>query len=267
MNIYRGCSHACLYCDSRSACYGIDDFDTVKAKKDALTLIERDLKKKKQKGVVATGAMSDPYNPGEEKEELTRGALKLLDVYGFGAAIATKSVLVARDIDLLKKITAKSPVIVKITITAADDGLAKKIEPHANTSSERFAALKTLADNGIYGGVLLMPVLPFITDTADNITAILHKAQESGAKFVYPYFGVTLRDKQRAYYLQKLTELFPGLREKYLRQYGNRYHCMSPAAKKLYALTGNFCSEWGLDHKMPDIVKSYKKGYGQLSLF
>lgn len=269
MNIYRGCCHSCIYCDSRSNCYRIDDFDTVKAKKNALEIIRADLNRKKKVGVVATGAMSDPYNPFEEKEELTRNSLKIISDYGFGIAVATKSALVARDIDILKNIKSKSPIIIKITVTTADDCLCKKIEPGVSLSSERFKALKLLSDNEIYCGILLMPVLPFINDTMENITEILDKAKNSGAKFVYPFFGLTLRENQRDYYYQKLDELFPGIKDKYIKQYGNKYGCESPQAKKLYTAFSNHCNSVGLLYKMPDIIKSYKQvyDYRQISLF
>ena len=161
MNIYRGCCHGCIYCDSRSACYQIDHFDTVRAKEDALRIIRDDLRRKVKTGVVGTGAMSDPYNPFEKKEELTKHALQLVDAFGFGAAIATKSDLILRDIDILSDIKEHSPVLCKITITAAGDGLASKLEPGVCPSSARFEAVKMLSEAGIFTGILLMPVLPF----------------------------------------------------------------------------------------------------------
>lgn len=153
MNIYKGCCHGCIYCDSRSECYRIDNFDTVRAKKEALVLINKELKSKKKKGVVGTGAMSDPYNPFEEKYCLTRGALELINSHGFGVSIATKSSLITRDIDILKKIKSHSPVLAKITITTCDDELCKKIEPNVAAASKRFEAIKKLSDNGIFAGI------------------------------------------------------------------------------------------------------------------
>ena len=196
MNIYKGCCHGCIYCDSRSECYGIEDFDRVRAKK-MLWIIARDLKSKRKTGVVGMGAMSDPYNPFEKEYELTRGALKLIHKYGFGVSIATKSDLIVRDIDLLKSIQTHSPVLAKITITTCDDALCKKIEPNVALSSKRFEAIKKLSDHGIFVGILLMPVLPFIEDNEENIMGIIHLAHKSGAKFIYPAFGVTLRQNQR----------------------------------------------------------------------
>ena len=165
MNIYRGCSHGCIYCDSRSECYRNDDFDTVCAKQDALRIIRDDLRRKTQPGVVSTGAMSDPYNPFERTEQLTRHALELLAAYGFGAAIATKSDLICRDIDVLHEIHATAPVLCKLTVTTADDALARAIEPHAPPPSARLDALARLSDAGLTTCILLMPVLPWLTDT------------------------------------------------------------------------------------------------------
>ena len=269
MNIYKGCCHGCIYCDSRSECYHIDNFDTVRAKENALFLIERDLKSKRKTGVIGTGAMSDPYNPFEKEYELTRGALKLIDRYGFGISIATKSDLLTRDIDLLKRIKQHSPVLVKITVTAFNDKLSRKLEPDAPASSKRFEAVKQLSDNGIFAGLLMMPVLPYLEDTEENVKAILYKAHEAGAKFVFPAFGVTLRQNQREWFYSKLDIMYPGLKEKYIKAFGNSYECHSPDAKQLMAMTKQECGKLGLLYKMEDIIKGYKQGYyeKQLPLF
>lgn len=269
MNIYRGCSHGCIYCDSRSSCYRDANFDTIKVKEDALRVIRDDLRRKIKSGVVATGAMSDPYNPTEQKLLLTRNALELLNAFEFGVAIDTKSSLITRDLDILQDIKAHSPTIVKMTITNADDDLCRKIEPHVSVSSDRFRALNILAEGGIYCGVLMMPVLPFINDTEENINGLLEKAAESGARFVYPAFGMTLRDGNREYYYEKLDQLFPGLKEKYIKKYGNRYSCSSPKAKKLWELFQNKCETLGMAYDMKTITRQYKRGYydRQLTLF
>ena len=169
MNLYRGCCHGCIYCDSRSNCYNIVEFDKVKIKKDCLTILENQLKTKRKTGVIQIGAMSDTYNPFEKKYEITRNALKLIDKYGFGVAIATKSDLILRDIDILKKINEHSPVIIKFTITTFDDDLSKIIEPNVCPTSLRVEALKKLNLEGISTVVWLSPILPFINDTKSNI--------------------------------------------------------------------------------------------------
>ncbi|EHJ02214.1 Radical SAM domain protein [Clostridium sp. DL-VIII] len=269
MNIYKGCCHGCIYCDSRSECYRIDNFDVVRAKENALALINKELKSKKRTGVIGTGAMSDPYNPFEREYKLTRGALELINTYGFGVSLITKSDLVIRDIDILKKIKSHSPVLVKITITTCSDELCKKIEPNVAVSSKRFSAIKELSENGIFAGILLMPVLPFLEDDEENIRNIVKKAYENGAKFIFPSFGVTLRQNQRDWYYKKLDEKFPGIKQKYIKQFGNNYECYSPKAKQLWNLFKEDCERYGIVYKMSDIIKAYKKGYekDQLSLF
>ena len=271
MNIYRGCCHGCIYCDSRSDCYHIEDFDTVKAKERALEIIRDDLRRKVKRGVVGTGAMSDPYNPFEKREQLTRHALELVSAYGFGAAIATKSDLITRDIDVLREIAAHSPVLCKITITTADDTLAARVEPHAPSSSSRFAAVRELSRAGLFAGVLLMPVLPFLEDEPDNIREIVRMAAESGARFIYPAFGMTLRANQRDWYYEKLDTLFPGrgLRETYEKRYGSAYECRSPRAAALWKLFVEECGRHGLLYRMQEIIRGYKTGYetAQLRLF
>lgn len=269
MNIYRGCSHGCIYCDSRSDCYGNKDFDTVKVKENALQIIRNDLRRKIRSGVVSTGAMSDPYNPHERDLCLTRNALELLNAFEFGVAIDTKSSLVARDADILRDIKTHSPVIVKMTVTTADDGLCSKLEPRAAVSSERFGALKALSEAGIYCGVLMMPILPFINDTEDNICGILDHARDAGARFVYPAFGMTLRAGNREYYYERLDDAFPGISGKYIKRYGDNYHCGSPRAAKLWNAFKSRCEDLGLLYNMEDIIRQYKAGYGerQLSFF
>ncbi len=259
MNIYKGCNHGCIYCDSRSSCYRVKDFDQVRAKENVLALLERELKSKRKTGVVGLGAMSDPYNPFEKQYRLTRGTLERINRFGYGIAIATKSSLIERDIDLLKEISQHSPVLIKITITAADDALCRKIEPHVSVSSQRLRTIKKLSQEGIFVGILCMPVLPFIEDTEKNISDILDLAYENGAKFVYPKFGVTLRENQREWYFDKLDVLFPSLKEEYIRYYGNSYECISPKAKELWHVFREKSNQYGLLYKMDDIVMAYKK--------
>ena len=243
----------------------------MRVKADALTLLEKELRAKRRPGIVTMGAMSDPYNRFEERELLTRHALELLDAFGFGAAIATKSDLIIRDLDVLKGIQEHSPVLCKVTVTTMDDRLASKIEPRAPSSSRRLNAVERLAGAGIFTGILLMPALPFLEDNEENILGIVRRAAECGARFIYPAFGVTLRQNQRDYFLEKLEELFPGqgLKERYVRQYGSAYECRSPKAKALWDTFTAACSETGLLYKMQDIVRGYKQGYGdrQLTLF
>jgi DNA repair photolyase len=261
MNIYKGCCHGCIYCDSRSECYRVENFDEVRGKENALTIIERELKSKRKTGVIGTGSMSDPYNPFEKEYLLTRGALKLINKHGFGVSIVTKSDLILRDIDILKEIQSHSPVLVKITITTCDDELCKKVEPNVSLSSKRFQGIKELSKEGIFAGVLLMPVLPFLEDNEENIKGIVQLAHENGAKFIYGAFGVTLRQNQRDWYYKKLDEQFPGLKEKYIKQFGNEYSCGSPKAAFLWKVFKNECEKVGILYKMEDIIKAYKQPY------
>ncbi|MDF2905864.1 MAG: Radical domain protein [Herbinix sp.] len=271
MNLYKGCCHGCIYCDSRSDCYQIPDFDTVRVKENAINIIREELRRKTKTGVIGTGAMSDPYNPYEEKYELTRQALTIIDTYHFGVAIATKSALIARDIDLLTRIKAHSPVICKITVTSFDDELSSKIEPGVHVSSERFEAIRKLTEAGIYTGVLMMPLLPYLNDTPDNVLSILHKAKECGARFIYPLFGLSLRNGQREHLYQKLEQYFPGqkLKDTYIKLYGSSYECHSPREKELRSLFTEECNRLGLLYRMEDIIKAYRKDYeySQLSFF
>ena len=258
MNLYRGCCHGCIYCDSRSSCYQNPDFDQVKAKADALRLLRDDLARKVRPAFISMGAMSDPYNPYEKELCLTRHALELIYAYGCGVAAATKSDLIVRDTDLYRDIQGQAPVICKMTITTMDDALAARLEPHAPSPSRRLAAVERLAGAGIFTGILLMPVLPFVEDSQANVLAVTEAAARAGARFVYAAFGVTMREGQRDYFLQRLDEAFPGqgLGERYRRRYGLRYQCASPWARALWEVFSNRCRELGLLYEMRHIVSA-----------
>ncbi|MDF2557205.1 MAG: radical protein [Bacillales bacterium] len=269
MNIYKGCSHGCIYCDSRSDCYHIENFDSVRAKENALQIIEQDLLSKRKKGVISSGAMSDPYNPFEQREELTRGALELIHRHRFGIHIMTKSDLVARDIDLFEKINKHSPVLVCMTITTIDDELCKKIEPRVSATFDRFAAIQKLTEHGLNTGVLMMPILPFVNDTIENVVGIVEAAAKAGAKFVYPAFGVTLRQNQRDYYYNQLDKHFPGLKQKYMNTYRYEYNCSSLNQKGLHIAFKNACEKEKLLYKINEIncLLKPKNEEEQLTLF
>jgi DNA repair photolyase len=262
MNIYRGCSHGCIYCDSRSDCYQIEDFNVVRAKENALNIIENDLKKKRKKGVVGTGAMSDPYNPFEKELHLTRDALFVLDKYRFGASITTKSSSVTRDIDVFQKIMEHSPTIVNITITTHEDELCKKIEPNVSVTSERFEAIRKLSDAGIFVGILMMPLLPFVNDTVENVRSIVEEAHEQGAKFIFPAFGMTTRVGQREWYLKEAEKIVPGLKDKYGMLYGDSYMCTSPNHKDIRRTFERECDRFGIIYEMNKIIEAYKREIG-----
>lgn len=233
MNLYRGCQHQCIYCDTRSSVYNIGDLSQIRVKKNALALLDKALNRRLPKATIGTGSMNDPYMPVERTENLTRQALELIAKRNFPVHIATKSDMVLRDMDIIKDI-GRIYSAVSITITTSDDALSKKIEPGAPVSSARFKALEELAAKGIYCGVLLMPVLPFITDTADNIREIVLRAKDAGASYILCMMGMTQREGQREYYYQKMDEGFPGIKDQYIQQFGDSYECSSKNADTLY---------------------------------
>lgn len=259
MNLYRGCPHRCIYCDSRSNCYHIENFDLVRGKENALYILEQELSKKREKGIIGIGAMSDTYNPLEKEYEQTRSALKLISKYGFGVSIDTKSDLILRDIDLLKEINSKNNVIIKFTITTPNDKLSKIIEPNVCVSSKRLQAIKILSDNGIFTGIMMNPMLPFITDNEEDIRYLVKHAYENGAKFIHTYMGMTLRENQRDYYFDKLDQHFIGIKEKYIKYYGDKYNCVVLNYKRLYKVFADECTKYGILYDMKDIIKAYKK--------
>ncbi len=258
MNLYQGCPHGCIYCDSRSNCYQIKNFDKVRGKQNEIEILNRELNSKRKKGVIGIGAMSDTYSVFEKQYQITRQALELISNYHFGVSIETKSDLIMRDMDLFQKINSKADVILKFTITTADDDLSRKIEPRVSSSSERLRAMKQLADAGLYVGTLLTPILPFITDSEENIRKVIQLSAENGAKFVFTMGGVTLRENQRDYFFQELDKLFPSLKEKYIRNFGNQYFC-GPPNQNLKDIFEKECQKYGLLYKMEDIIKDYKK--------
>lgn len=263
MNIYRGCEHGCIYCDSRSECYRIANFQDVLVKVNAPKLLKAELRKKRKKGTIGTGAMSDPYTPAERKYKLTEEALKLIAEHRFPLHITTKSNLILRDIDILQEIS-RIYASVAFTLTTVDDNLARKIEPGAPLPSERLKAMGILSTLGISAGVTMMPILPFIEDNEENILGIVKAAKYYGAEFIYPYIGMTLRDRQREYYYDKLDLLFPGLKEKYHKRFGTRYSCLGNNVRRLYDILREACKKEGISTKMPSYAN--KVSSMQLSL-
>jgi len=243
MNLYRGCQHRCIYCDSRSACYQIEDFDReILVKANAIELLRKELASKRVKGTIGTGSMNDPYMPLEADLNLTGRALGVIAEFGFPVHVMTKSDLVLRDLDTLCQIN-QAYAAVSFTITTADDELGRKLEPGAAVVSDRFRAMKVLSDHGIHTGVTMMPILPFIEDNEENVRQIVEQAHVHGASYIIPWFGMSLRDRQRAYYYHKLDALFPGLRERYEQAFGDRYSCPSPNAHRLAQQFDQLCEE------------------------
>ena len=248
MNIYRGCLHGCIYCDSRSLCYQMNHkFEDIEVKANAVGLLENTLRRKRNKCMIGTGAMSDPYMPIEEKLGNMRKCLEVIERYGFGVTMITKSTKVLRDLDLLKKINEKSKCVVQMTLTTYDEDLCRSVEPNVETTYERFRALEILHDNGIPTVVWLCPILPFINDTEENIRGILDYCVRAKVKGIINFdMGVTLRDGNREYFYKKLDEHFPGLKEKYIRMYGNSYQLSSPNSRQLNMIYKSECIKNGI---------------------
>lgn len=273
MNIYRGCLHGCIYCDSRSLCYQMNHkFEDIEVKANAVGLLENTLRRKRNKCMIGTGAMSDPYMPIEEKLGNMRKCLEVIERYGFGVTMITKSTKVLRDLDLLKKINEKSKCIVQMTLTTYDEDLCRIVEPNVETTYERFRALEILRDNGIPTVVWLCPILPFINDTEENIRGILDYCVRAKVKGIINFdMGVTLRDGNREYFYKKLDEHFPGLKEKYIRMYGNSYQLSSPNSRQLNMIYKSECIKNGIMcdvNECFEYLNKYEDKYGgeQISL-
>ena len=273
MNIYRGCLHGCIYCDSRSLCYQMNHkFEDIEVKANAVGLLENTLRRKRNKCMIGTGAMSDPYMPIEEKLGNMRKCLEVIERYGFGVTMITKSTKVLRDLDLLKKINEKSKCIVQMTLTTYDEDLCRIVEPNVEATYERFRALEILHDNGIPTVVWLCPILPFINDTEENIRGILDYCVRAKVKGIINFdMGVTLRDGNREYFYKKLDEHFPGLKEKYIRMYGNSYQLSSPNSRQLNMIYKSECIKNGIMcdvNECFEYLNKYEDKYGgeQISL-
>ena len=272
MNIYRGCTHGCIYCDSRSRCYQFTHpFEDIEVKQNAPNLLERALKSKRKKCMIGTGAMSDPYMHCEENLRLTRKCLEIILENDFGVAIQTKSDRILRDIDLLAKINRSAKCVVQMTLTTYDDDLCHILEPNVCITKRRIEVLEEMRKNGIPTIVWLTPILPFINDTEDNITAILNECARVGVKGIINFgMGLTLREGDREYYYAALDRHFPGMKEQYIKQYGNAYDLPSPNAKELMGIFQRICKEKGMlstpdecfrfMHELPD-------KYRQMSIF
>ena len=274
MNLYRGCQHGCIYCDSRSKCYHMDHaFEDIEVKENALELLEDALRRKRTKCMLATGSMTDPYIPLESELGLMRGALELAERYGYGFTLITKSARVLRDLDLLRAINEKTKCVVQMTLTTCDEALCRKIEPNVSTTAERLEALQKLREAHIPTVVWLCPILPFLNDTEENIRGILEACAETGVRGVICFgMGLTLREGNREYFYDRLDRLFPGLKERYIRTYGTQYVVSSPRNGELMRLFHTLCEEKGMMHDNEQIFRylsafEEKNRAEQLSLF
>lgn len=274
MNLYRGCTHGCIYCDSRSRCYGMDhDFEDIEVKENAIELLEGTLRKKRKKCMIGMGSMTDPYIPEEKQLAYTRKALELVEHYGFGVTLITKSDGVLRDIDLLQRINEKTKAVVQMTLTTFAEDLCRKIEPRVSSTKKRVEALKKLQKAGIPTVVWMCPILPFINDTKENLQGILDYCMEAKVYGVLCFgMGLTLRQGNREYFYQELDKKFPGLKEKYIRYYGNSYGIQSPNNKALMRLFHETCEKKGMIHNNREVFQylntfEEKNKSIQLSLF
>ena len=248
LNVYRGCSHGCIYCDSRSRCYQFThDFEDIEVKQNAPELLEQALRSKRKKGMIGTGSMSDPYMHCEEQLRLTRKCLEIIRQYGFGAAVQTKSDRIMRDIDLLDEINRTAKCVVQMTLTTYDDRLCRLIEPNVCNTKRRIEVLEAMQEREIPTVVWLTPILPFINDTEENVSAILEACAKVKVKGIVCFdMGLTLRDGDREYYYAALDRCFPGLKERYIRAYGSAYEVPSPNREPLMKLFRSFCGEHGI---------------------
>lgn len=274
MNIYRGCTHGCIYCDSRSRCYGFTHpFEDIEVKRNAPALLEQKLRSKRKKCMIGTGAMCDPYLHCEEELRLTRACLEIIDRYGFGVSVLTKSDRILRDLDLLGSIQEKSKAVAQMTLTTWDDRLCRIIEPEVCVTSRRLEVLRTMKEAGIPTVVWMTPLLPFINDTKENLKGILEGCLEEGVKGILCFgMGLTLREGNREYFYQALDRHFPGLRREYQRRYGNAYELPSPRHRELQQIFEDTCAKAGILYRPEDIFAYLRefpenKGYTQLSLF
>ena len=272
MNIYRGCSHGCIYCDSRSKCYGFThEFEDIEVKENAPELLERALKSKRKKCMIGTGAMCDPYLHIEENIGLTRQCLELIDKYEYGVAIQTKSTRILRDMDLLKSINQKAKAVVEMTMTTYDEKLCKIIEPNVSATRERYEALLKFKEAGIPTIVWLTPILPFINDTEENIRGILDYCISAVVKGIICFsMGVTMRDGDREYLYRALDRHFPGMKQRYINTYGNAYDLSSPDEKNLMKIFREICDENGIINSADECFRymhEFPEKYHQQSLF
>jgi len=272
MNIYRGCTHGCIYCDSRSFCYQMThDFEDIEVKRDAVRILESQLIRKRGPCMIGTGSMCDPYIRLEEELKVTRQCLELIERHGFGVAILTKSARILRDVDILQAINAKTKCVVQITLTTYDEDLCRILEPNVSTTSERFAVLETMRDAGIPTVVWLSPTLPFINDTVENLRGLLDYCVRAKVRGILCYsFGMTMRDGSREHFYRKLDEHFPGLKHKYAQAFGNSYECTSPNSSRLMDAFRDECRKHGILYNTDDVfgyTRKFEVKERQISLF
>ncbi|MDR2502472.1 MAG: radical SAM protein [Oscillospiraceae bacterium] len=272
MNLYRGCTHGCIYCDSRSVCYQIKHgFEDIEVKRGADRILEAQLRARRSPCMIATGSMCDPYIPLEEELELTRRCLEVIERCGFGLSILTKSARILRDIDLLCAINERAKCVAMMTLTTFDEALCRVLEPGVSTTEERVSALIELGNAGIPTVVWISPILPFINDTQENLLGLLDRCALAGVRGIICFgFGTTMREGSREYFYAKLDEFFPGMKERYIRSFGSAYSCESPASARLTEIFRAECEKRGLEHRQTrvfDYIRAFETNWAQLTMF
>lgn len=272
MNVYRGCSHGCIYCDSRSSCYSFEhDFDDIEVKQNAPELLEKALKSKRKLCMIGTGSMCDPYMHCERELGITRKCLELIERYNYGGTLITKSDMVLRDLDLIKSINEKAKFVLQMTLTTYDEKLCRIIEPNVCTTHRRYEVLKEMQRNNIPSVVWLCPILPYINDTEENLLGILRYCADAGVYGIIHFgMGLTLREGSREYFYSKLDKHFPNLKQRYINQYGNSYEIPSPNSERLERVFYGFCKEHSIETDVKKIfayLNELPEKYEQMSFF
>ena len=272
INVYRGCQHGCIYCDARSSCYQMKHlFEDIEVKQNAPELLDAALRSRRRPTMIGTGAMCDPYMPLERELKLTRRCLEVIEKHGFGATVLTKSDLVLRDLELLQQINRKTKAVVQISLTTLDENLSRLTEPNVCPTTRRIEVLREFQKAGVPTVVWFCPLLPFLTDTRENLLGVLEACRETGVKGIIWYGpGLTLRDGDREYFYAHLDRKFPGLKQEYIRRYGNAYEVMSPDGAALNRLFHEICEQYGIWHNN-DLIFQYlhtlEEKESQLSFF
>ena len=272
MNIYRGCTHGCIYCDSRSVCYQMThDFEDIEVKSNVAAILEDQLRRRRKPCIISTGGMSDPYNPHEEKLGLTKQCLELIEKYKYGVTVLTKSARILRDTSILEAINRRTKCVVQLTLTTSDEELCGIIEPNVSTTFERFQVLEKMRDIGIPTVVWMGPILPFINDTVENLEGILSYCIKAGVRGIVSFgFGTTMREGSREYFYKKLDEHFPGMKERYIKVYGDRYECLSPNNDVLKKIFGDICRRSNIMYDIKEVfdyMKNFELKEKQMNLF
>jgi len=265
---YMACGHRCTYCDGRYEKYHVEgDFDhDITVRENAPELLEKELQKLREPGSICiSSGISDPYQPVEEKLEITGKCAEILSRFNHPVIVHTKSSMILRDIDHWEEVHRRSDFTLMISLTMADDSFRSRLEPGASSVEERLNTLAEFRKRGMNAGVLAMPFIPYLTDSREQMAELLKALKRAGVQFAMPGLLTLKKGRQKDFFLNSSKKEYPDLIEKLSALYSNEDFYGSPPRGYSHSFHNRMDSLWA-EFEMDDLIP-HSVYHGQFSLY